>query len=96
MWKGEERLMAVAIWDCGGWTGLLMLVSGMGGLWGALVAALRSHQPRRARSEGVSALLLVYLLQGQPSALLLMAALGVGLIYLALLACLVLTLGRRA
>jgi hypothetical protein len=44
----------------------------------------------------VSALLLVYLLQGQPSALLLMATLGVGLVYLALLAGLVLTLGRRA
>jgi hypothetical protein len=40
--------------------------------------------------------LLVDLMQGQPSALLLMAALGVGLVYLALLACLVLTLGRRA
>jgi hypothetical protein len=44
----------------------------------------------------MSTLLLVYLLQGQLSPLLLLAALGVGLVYLALLAGLVLALGRRA
>jgi hypothetical protein len=43
----------------------------------------------------MTALLLVYLLQGQLPPLLILAALGVGLVYLALLAALVVALGRR-